>query len=62
MNFRFVGAERAAAHKRATDLYVRDGLGLRTVAQQLGVSFGLARRLLLEAGVELRPRGRHRPG
>jgi hypothetical protein len=50
-------AERRAHQKRARTLYL-DGESIRTIARQLGRSYGYARNLLLDAGVELRPSGR----
>lgn len=50
------GDERAAAVSRARDLYTAPGASVRTVAAELGVSYGAANRLIAEAGV-LRPRG-----
>ena len=35
----------------------RDGASLQALATDTGVSYGLVRRLLLDQGVELRPRG-----
>ena len=50
------GEHRDRARKRAAELYVQ-GCTIQSVARQLGRSYGLARELLLEAGVTLRARG-----
>ncbi|MEU3507624.1 helix-turn-helix domain-containing protein [Streptomyces longwoodensis] len=50
------GLDRAKAAERAAELYVQ-GCTIRSVAAQLGRSYGCARALLLEAGVQLRPKG-----
>lgn len=49
---------RTAARQEARDQYAR-GHTIRHIATQLGHSYGLTRKLLLEAGVELRGRGGH---
>lgn len=53
--------DRPAMRTRAADLY-RGGASIRSVAETLLCSFGLARNLLLEAKVELRTRGGGRRG
>jgi hypothetical protein len=53
---RLNGADRAAAATRAAELYVQ-GCTIRSVAVQLGRSYGCTRTLLIEAGVRLRPKG-----
>jgi len=50
------GLDRAAAAKQAAKLYTQ-GCTIRSVARQLGRSYGSTRVLLLEAGVQLRDRG-----
>jgi hypothetical protein len=50
------GLDRAVAAKQAAELYVQ-GCTIRSVARQLGRSYGCTRALLLEAGVRLRPKG-----
>jgi Helix-turn-helix domain len=50
------GAERATARARAAELYSA-GCTIRSVAGQLGRSYGSTRKLLLEANVTLRARG-----
>jgi transposase-like protein len=50
-------AERQAHQQRARTLYL-GGESIRDIARQLGRSYGYARNLLLDAGVELRPSGR----
>lgn len=53
---RLSGDTRTAAATRAAGLYVQ-GCTIRSVAAQLGRSYGCTRALLLEAGVTLRPNG-----
>jgi hypothetical protein len=50
------GLDRAKAGQQAAELYVQ-GCTIRSVARQLGRSYGCTRVLLLEAGVRLRPKG-----
>lgn len=50
------GDVRTAARSKAAQLYGQ-GATIRSVAQQLGRSYGGTRVLLLEAGVTLRGRG-----
>jgi transposase-like protein len=50
-------AERKAQQRQVRTLY-RDGESIRAIARQLGRSYGYARKLLLDAGVELRTSGR----
>jgi hypothetical protein len=50
-------AERRAHQKRARTLYL-GGESIRAIARQLGRSYGYARKLLLDGGVELRSSGR----
>jgi hypothetical protein len=38
--------------------YVEDRVGIRALAAARGISYATARRRLVEAGVELRPKGR----
>lgn len=52
--------DRQAAATRAEAAYTT-GASIRDVAAQENVSFGLARQLLLEAGVTLRGRGGYQP-
>lgn len=54
---RLKGEERTAVKKTARELY-EAGCSIRSVAEQIGRSFGCARTLLLEAGTTLRSRGR----
>lgn len=53
---KLVGADREAAGTRAAELYAA-GCTIRSVAAQLGRSYGGTRMLLLDAGVTLRTRG-----
>ena len=54
--------KRRACAEECARLY-RGGMPVRTVAQRLGLSYGLAHNLLVEAGVEMRSRGgRYRVG
>lgn len=50
------GTTRAETARRAADLYGQ-GCTIRSVAAQIGRSYGCTRALLLEAGVRLRERG-----
>ncbi|MEV5957253.1 helix-turn-helix domain-containing protein [Streptomyces sp. NPDC051987] len=50
------GPDRTATAQQAAELYVQ-GCTIQSVARQIGRSYGLARELLLEAGVTLRARG-----
>ena len=50
------GDARTEARDKAADLYGQ-GCAIRSVAAQLGRSYGGTRVLLLEAGVQLRGRG-----
>ncbi|WP_413471666.1 helix-turn-helix domain-containing protein [Streptomyces sp. MB09-02B] len=50
------GNARETARQRAADLYTQ-GCTIRSVADQIGRSYGGTRVLLLEAGVTLRGRG-----
>lgn len=50
------GNARAKAATQAAELYMQ-GCTIRSVANQLGRSYGCTRVLLLEAGVRLRPKG-----
>lgn len=51
-----IGDARTAARDKAAELYGR-GATIRSVAKELGRSYGGTRVLLLEAGVQLRGRG-----
>ena len=53
---RFSAEERAELTSVAVSLYAV-GANIRTVATDIGVSYGTARELLLSAGVGLRARG-----
>lgn len=53
---RLQGDAREQARKTAAGLYVQ-GCTIQSVARQIGRSYGLARELLLEAGVTLRAHG-----
>ncbi|MEV5977540.1 helix-turn-helix domain-containing protein [Streptomyces sp. NPDC052114] len=53
---RLTGDARTTAQTKATELYLA-GCTIRSVAAQIGRSYGTARALLLEAGVQLRPTG-----
>lgn len=53
---KLVGADREAAQNKAAELYAA-GCTIRSVAAQLGRSYGGTRMLLLDAGVTLRTRG-----
>ncbi len=50
------GGERAAARAAAAQRYA-EGATVRTIAAELGRSYGFVHRLLQESGVELRSRG-----
>ncbi|MFJ6073654.1 helix-turn-helix domain-containing protein [Streptomyces sp. NPDC093065] len=50
------GTARTTTAQQAADLYVQ-GCTIRSVAIQIGRSYGATRALLLEAGVQLRTRG-----
>ncbi|MBE4796174.1 helix-turn-helix domain-containing protein [Streptomyces caniscabiei] len=50
------GNARQTTRTRAADLYAQ-GCTIRSVARQIGRSYGGTRALLLEAGVTLRARG-----
>lgn len=52
------GPERQRAAAQAADLYAQ-GATIRSIAEQMGRSYGGARALLLDAKVELRGRGGH---
>lgn len=52
------GPERDRAAAEAADLYAQ-GATIRSIAQQLGRSYGGTRALLLDAKVQLRGRGGH---
>lgn len=53
---RVVGDERQALARELADRY-NDGAPIRSLSQEYGRSYGLVRRLLVEAGVEFRARG-----
>lgn len=53
---RFTTAGRQKAAERAARLY-RKGSSIRDIAETLECSYGLARTLVVEAGVDLRARG-----
>lgn len=53
---RLTGTRRDTARQHAARLYGQ-GASIKSVAQQIGGSYGLARTLLLEADVILRGRG-----
>jgi helix-turn-helix protein len=50
------GETRIKTRTRAAELYMQ-GCTIQSVARQIGRSYGLARTLLVEAGVTLRKRG-----
>lgn len=50
------GDARTTTARRAAELYVQ-GCTIKSVARQIGRSYGGTRDLLLEAGVQLRARG-----
>jgi hypothetical protein len=50
------GTERTAAAREAAHLYAQ-GCTIRSIAEQIGRSYGGARALLVEAKVQLRGRG-----
>jgi hypothetical protein len=50
------GESRIKTRTRAAELYLA-GCTIQSVARQIGRSYGLARTLLVEAGVTLRKRG-----
>ena len=53
---RLKGAERTAESKRLATLYAQ-GRSIREIARETESSIGRVRNLLIEAGVEFRPRG-----
>lgn len=53
---RLTGETRTRIRTRAAELYLA-GCTIESVARQIGRSYGLARTLLLEAGVRLRKPG-----
>jgi transposase len=50
------GEDRARLRRKAAQLY-RAGLSIRAVMDELDLSYGRVHLLLVEAGVEFRPRG-----
>ncbi|MFD3574737.1 helix-turn-helix domain-containing protein [Streptomyces sp. NPDC058644] len=56
---RLTGEDRTTAMDKAKELYLA-GCTIRSVADQIGRSYGNTRLLLLEAGVQLRPKGHPR--
>ena len=44
--------------KKAGTLYKKKGASVRSVATDLGLSYGATHRLIAESDVDLRPRGR----
>lgn len=50
------GADREAAKQKAAHLYAL-GAPIRSVAREIGRSYGCTRSLLIQAGVKLRDRG-----
>ncbi|MFF7142315.1 helix-turn-helix domain-containing protein [Streptomyces nodosus] len=59
-NPQLVGTERATVAADFAEFY-RNGSSIRAIAEQTGRSYGSVRALLLEADVQLRPRGARRP-
>ena len=59
---RITGASRDQLKKIVEKYYVTDRESIREIAVKTGRSYGSVHRLLVEAGVELRPRGGGRPG
>lgn len=57
MSSRLRGEARAATGRLLAERY-ETGTSIREVAGEFSLSYGLTRSLLLEAGVELRARGR----
>jgi hypothetical protein len=53
---RTAGRQRDELRAEAVRVY-SEGQPIRVVAEQIGRSFGATRTLLVEAGVQLRPRG-----
>jgi transposase len=53
---RLTGEHRTRVRTRAAELYVQ-GCTIQSTARQIGVSYGTARTLLIEAGVRLRKPG-----
>lgn len=47
--------------KKLVSGYVEDGKGIRQLAGELKISYGTARARLIEAGIELRPKGHLSP-
>jgi transposase len=53
---RLTGDQREAARQEMATQYAA-GLSIRAIAEQAGRSYGAVRQCLIEAGVEMRPRG-----
>ncbi len=51
------GRDRDDLRARVVRAYAIDGLPIRTIAADIGRSFGMTRNLLVEAGISFRPRG-----
>ena len=46
--------------KKMTSQYIRKGMSLQSIANEWGFSIATVRRLLTDAGVTIRPRGRQK--
>lgn len=51
---------RTAATAEVIDLYTKQQLHMQEIAGRVGLSYGTVRNILVEASVELRPRGGRR--
>lgn len=58
---RILGADRDKLASEFKKAYEK-GATIRQLAEQTGRSYGFVNRILIESGVELRPRGGPRPG
>lgn len=54
---RLHGAERTDFREQCVDMYEREQLSVRKIVQRTGRSYGAVHKMLVEAGVQMRPRG-----
>lgn len=54
---RVTGTDRDSLQQRVAQMYEKDELSIREIADQVGRSYGATHRLLRDAGVTFRPRG-----
>jgi hypothetical protein len=54
---RVTGTDRKTLQTRVADMYLKDGMSIRAIADEVGRSYGATHRLLVDAGVAFRPRG-----